>query len=191
MKSTGYRFVTQPQQEAVSVEEIKAYLGLADAGQDILLASIVKAAREMAERQSGRVFVNRSLEAVFECFDREFLLPGSPLVNVTSITYINEDGTEVTVDPAEYTVDTVSLVGRIVFRDWQYYCPAQIAAPVCVRYVAGFGDTAASVPENIKLAIKQVAADAFEHRESQSEVSLQQNRLARFLFNSFAVVEVG
>lgn len=117
---------------------------------DPLLTRFIKTARQMAEQELRRYLVTQTLDAYFEEFPKDgFLLP--PLSSVTSITYVDTDGVTQTLAASEYQVDSASKPARIrpAYNVVWPYTRTQMNA-VIVRFVAGYGATAASVPECIK-----------------------------------------
>ena len=71
-----------------------------------------------------------------------FLLPPSPLVSVESVTYVDTDGNNQTLDPADYEVITDTRPG-FIRPAWDKSWPA--ARSVLVSYTVGWGPWA-SVP---------------------------------------------
>ena len=66
---------------------------------------------------------------------------------------------------AEVTVDGAPLVNGITHGRWPVLMlPDWMTGPVAVTYEAGFGDTSASVPDDLQLAVMEQAAFAYDHR---------------------------
>lgn len=98
----------------------------------------------------------------------EFKLPRAPLVSVASITYLDSNGNPATLDPSLYTV-TTGAPGRVatVFgKVWPVALP-QIGA-VTVRFVAGYGPDATTVPENCKQAVLLYVGHLYENPSATS-----------------------
>ena len=96
----------------------------------------------------------------------EFRLWRAPAQSVTWIKYYALDGTLTTLDTSIYTVDVAAEPARI----WPAYTqvwPAARLVPqaINIRYVAGYG-LAASVPDEIKHALKLLIGTWYENRES-------------------------
>lgn len=91
-------------------------------------------------------------------------LPRYPLQSITSITYLDTDGSSKTLDPSVYVVTTGSP-GRVApayGHIWPVTLP-QIGA-VTVRLVAGYGDTADKVPLNVRQAILLLVSHLYLNR---------------------------
>lgn len=115
---------------------------------DPLLATLIAAARGHAEQELKRKLITQTLDAYFDSFPSEILLP--PLQSVTSIVYTDDAGDEQTLSASLYTVDAVSIPARIVPAYGQAW-PSTRDQPnaVRVRFVAGYG-LAAAVPNCVK-----------------------------------------
>ena len=92
-----------------------------------------------------------------------------------------------------YTVDATSILPRIeparttvTLTGQDYPDTNPDINAVLTDYVAGYG-AASAVPEIAKTAIKFLVADMYEHRESQSEISLQDNQTVKDMLWSLRV----
>lgn len=103
-------------------------------------------------------------------------LPMPPLQSVTPIApvviggvkYLDYAGVEQTlVEDTDYMIDTYSEPGRITpcyGEVWPVTYP--VIGAVRIVYKAGYGDTAATVPESIRNWIKAFAGALYENRET-------------------------
>lgn len=115
----------------------------------------IQAARIEAETKTRGVLVTQTWDLHLDNFPGwEMHIPNPPLQSVSSITYVDTDGTTQTLAADQYLVDTKSQPGRITpaFGLTWPTTRAQTNA-VTVRFVAGHG-AAAAVPENIKSWMK-------------------------------------
>ena len=97
-----------------------------------------------------------------------------PLQSVTSIKYYDTDDVEYTLAATDYTVDADSFVGRVFLRYGKTW-PSITLRPyigVAVEYVAGYGDTAASVPRAVRHAILLTLGHWYKQRENSTEKAL-------------------
>lgn len=97
---------------------------------------------------------------------RHIEIPRYPLQAVDELSVFSWDDTETAVTVAEvFYTDLASFPGRLIVRDGQSW-------PVALRtyngikliYTAGFGDTAADVPETVRRAIGNATAFLYENR---------------------------
>lgn len=132
------------------------------------LSPLITAARQYCETYTGRAFISRTLRYTLDAFPCEgFIeLPRPNLLSVTSVSYVDTDGTTQTLSTSDYTVDTDALPGRIVLNYGESWpsTRCQLNA-VTILYKAGYGTTTASVPETIKAAMKLFIGDLYENRE--------------------------
>ena len=115
---------------------------------DPYLQMLIASARASAETQLHRYLISQTLDLYLDQFDDQILLP--PIQSVTSITYIDLDGSETTLASDQYLVDTKSQPARSA-PAWALVWPPtrQQTNAVKVRFVAGYG-SAADVPQSIK-----------------------------------------
>ncbi|MBU4529713.1 MAG: head-tail connector protein [Hoeflea sp.] len=167
--------ITAPAVEPVTVAEFKSHARIEYADEDAGIEKKITAAREYAERYLGFPFISTEFELVLDTFPRGPLkLPAGRLQSVTSVKYVAPDtGLEVTLTAGtDYEVDTYSVPGWIAPAASGWPTPKATINAVRVRYVAGYGATAADVPAAIREAILQIASSYFENRESVSDVSM-------------------
>jgi uncharacterized phiE125 gp8 family phage protein len=163
------REVTGPSLEPVPVATAKKHLRIDGNDEGEILALYVKAARLHVENHISGKLISQTWEMVLDGFpeEDEVALPLPPLQSVTSIKYTPDGGSETTFDSANYVVDADSFPGRIVL-DYDASWPSDTlvaAGGVVIRFVAGYGDAAADVPEPIRQAILLYAGDLYENRE--------------------------
>lgn len=158
------RVITAPTVEPVSVETAKSFLRIDGTADDALLAILVPMAREKGEQLARRAFTTQTLEMTVDAWPSDYSLKvlRPPLLTVTSVKYLDEDKVEATW--TDYLVDTKSEPGQIVFNSFPGVTLFE-SGGITVRYTAGYGATAADVPQTIKQAILLLIAYWFENRE--------------------------
>lgn len=139
-----------------TVAEVKDYLRVTDSYDDAMLSDAIKQATAELESATRRSFINATYDDVYDGWplSERFsaVVHRNPLVSVTSITYIDNNGDTQTWSSSNYVVDTTSEPGRIGLAenstlpllDYDY------DNTVKIRYVAGYGATAATVPPMVK-----------------------------------------
>ncbi len=165
----GLSLVTAPTAEPVSLAEAKAHLRVTLSADDALIATYLMAARAAAENYTRRALALQTFDQTFDygypCTHdgrQRLVLLRSPLVSVTSVTYVDTAGVTQTLNPSQYLVDTVGIEGRIEAA-YGVTWPAvrdQMAA-ITVRFVAGY----AQIPEPVRAAILLTLGHLYEHRE--------------------------
>jgi uncharacterized phiE125 gp8 family phage protein len=158
------RVVSPPAIEPLTISEAKAqlHIGESDNTYNAELAATVAAAREEWERDTSQALISRTLEHRLPRFLDYVELTVRPVVSIESVKYIDRDGDEQTVDANDYYLDGE----RVVFRS-RFVRPSleDRSEAVRIQYVAGYGESASSVPQFDKMAIKLSMANRFEDRD--------------------------
>lgn len=167
---TKWQITTEPTVEPVTLAEAKLHLrGVDHSDEDNLITSLIKAARQWCEEYQNRAYITQTITWKLDRFPREFIVPRPKLQSVTSIKYIDADGSEQTLDSSYYNVDIYSEPARIALAYGQSWplLRGDINS-VEVIFVAGYGDAANDVPDKTKAAMKLLIAHLYEHREDVS-----------------------
>lgn len=142
--------ITAPALEPLSRREVKMHLrvdrDLTD--EDPWIDAAIVAARRLLEHDLDKTFVRTVWEMVFDRFPGETVmpLPRPPLVSVTSITSIDDDGVETTMSSSDYLVDTSSQPGRVVLApDTSWPDDVRYALGGKVRWTGGYSAATKSV----------------------------------------------
>jgi len=154
--------------EPITLEEARAHIhAFTDVTEeDTLIEALITAARAFAENYTNRVFLTQTWELVLDAFPSGILeLPKAPLQSVTSIIYIDNDGTEQTLAASAYKQDTVTDPGRIA-PAYGTIWPSTRSEPnaVTIQFNAGYGDQAANVPQPIRQAMLLMIAHLYDNR---------------------------
>ena len=105
-------------------------------------------------------------------------MPYSPLIHITSstgIVYKDSSGSTylmASTGANSWRIDTVSKPGRLILEnnaDWPGETLYNIS-PISIQFICGYGTTkagdAALIPEQLKLAVKQLVGHWYENREA-------------------------
>ena len=182
------QLVTPPAEEPVSLAEAKQHLRVDSGDDDLLIGSLISAARQAAETKTGRQLITARWKLVLDAFPgpslmqsatgASFSLPGHaillakcPVQSAVSIEYLDMNGTTQVMPASDYVLDAACEPARItpVFgKTWPPTLP-QMGA-VSVIFDAGYG-TASAVPEGLKSWIKLRVGSLYGHREEMSVLS--------------------
>lgn len=176
----GLTLQTAAAETPISVAEAKAYARVDSSAEDAQFADWIAAAVAEGERlASGRAFVAQVWDWTLPTFPagRCLELPLAPLVSVGSVSYLDADGDSQTFAPANYAVDVASTPGRLALLDSAVWptTQADALAGVTIRFTAGWAD-AASVPADIKLALKELVAGYYCDREGRAAATASRAR---------------
>jgi uncharacterized phiE125 gp8 family phage protein len=167
------KLITGPAAEPLTLNEARLHLRLitdpADATahpDDAYVSALIASAREAAEHLTGRALMQQTWELALNCFPDVIELPKPPLVSVTSVKYIDQNGDEQSF--AGYQLDTHSEPTRLLPAFGESW-PSTRLQPnaVVVRYVAGYAG-ANAVPQQVKSWMLLRIGMLYENRESVS-----------------------
>jgi uncharacterized phiE125 gp8 family phage protein len=172
----GLKLVDPPQTEPVTLAEAKAHLRLDTDADDAYVSALIQAARERVEMFLRRALITQTFEFTIDRFpvnvhparSASFIdVPRPPLQSIESIKYVDTAGIIQTVAPEDYVVDASSCeIGRVALA-WNRFWPLTRGSinNVVVRFVAGYGDAAGSIPQAIRQGILIEIANLYENRE--------------------------
>lgn len=160
--------VTPPTQAPVGIDEFHDHAHISHNSDDADIARKIAAATQYAEFVTNRQILAATYDAYFWSWpehDEPIRVPKPLTKSITSIKYIDGNGTEQTLGASLYTANVAALPAEI----WRVY--GAIWPPVreqwnavTVRFVCGWDD-AADVPEAIKVYILMLAKGMYEARE--------------------------
>lgn len=167
------KVITAATEEPLTLEEAKVFLRVDVDDEDLLIASLISAAREYAEHYTGATFATVVYELGLDAFPADaIMLPNPPVSEVESVKYTDTAGDEQTLDPNDYVLADYGMTPSIYPLDpW----PSVGTYPnaVRVRYTA----TGAAVPAVVKVAMLELVAHYYENRENAGTVPPAVTRL--------------
>lgn len=162
---------TDSAEEPVGLEEMKAHARIDDADNDATISGMIAAARRWIEAFTHRALITQTYVYKIDAFPGPtttvIALPGGNTQSVTSIAYLDTDGNSQTWAASKYITDLVSepaLIGLAYDEDWPSIREWDL--PITITYPAGYGDDPGDVPEELRTAIKILAAELYENREA-------------------------
>ncbi|GAB6174502.1 head-tail connector protein [Paradesulfitobacterium aromaticivorans] len=160
--------------EPLSLTELRSYLRLDDGlTDDAYLEALITAAREYCESFQNRAFITQTWQLSFHYWPAEVIqIPSGNLQKINSIGYKNSSGGITTLtENTHYVVSNRGVLGTVapVFgQPWPPFVPWPLDA-VVIEFACGYGDTADSVPEKVKQAMKLLVSHWYENRIPLSE----------------------
>jgi uncharacterized phiE125 gp8 family phage protein len=168
---------TAPTLEPVTVSEAQVYCRLPVGEEDELFARWIRGAREQVELYLGRALLTQTWDYILDGWPTDWPgpavagqtsvveLPYPPLQSVTSITTYNPLNVSAVFSSASYLVDSWSEPGRVALNSgYSWPVDLRLTAGIVIRFVAGYGSTAASVPAAIQDAILALVAQRARFR---------------------------
>lgn len=120
----------------------------------------------------GRALVSQVWDYHLPCFAmtghlRRIPLPLTPLISVDQISYVDMNGEDQILSPADYVV----LDGRLAAVEPQYGktwpSTRRQSRAATIRYTCGYG-AAAAVPASLRSAARLIVADLYDNRAAQT-----------------------
>lgn len=163
----SFKLKTAPATEPVTLAEARIHLRADDdvTDEDALISSLIVSAREYVELLTNCPLITQSWTYYGDCFDGDIELKPN-LQTVTTVKYIDTDGTQQTIIATDYDVDVAGVVGSVYPAynvSWPY--ARNVKNAIEVEFVAGYGE-AVDVPSSIKAAMLLLVGHWYEHRES-------------------------
>ncbi len=158
--------VTAPTAEPVTLAEAKLHLRVDDNADDALITALITAARQHAEHDTRRALVTQTWKLALDAFPTGVVtLDHAPVSAVVSVVYTDTNGTNQTLAPEAYELDTITEPCRLVpaYGSTWPATRSQINA-VGITYTCGYGAPEA-VPESIKRWMLLRIGALYENRE--------------------------
>lgn len=179
---------TAPTIDGNSRDDLKAHLRIDTSAEDGFLDTLLAAARSKLEKDTRRAINTQTLKLYMDKFPNGswLELPRPPLISVTSITYTDTDGNSgQTYSSSNYQVDAKSTPGMIRLgrsvTGWPSVLSDTLNA-VTITYTAGYGATNASVPADLRHALKLLYGHWYTNRDALG--SMQISKELELSYNS-------
>lgn len=179
--------MTPPAGECVTVEELGLHVRVQNEEEEDLLASLITASRQAWEKATnGHVVLATTFKEYFSrwadfypCarypnwnlhFWKPIRLSRAPVSAIASFKYF--DGNDVEQTLSQYVTDVTGIPAMLRMSESFPVLSPNKLRPISVTYTAGYAD-AAAVPEDVKLAIKLLAAHFYWNREAFSDTDMK------------------
>ena len=158
--------ITGPAVPAVTAQDVIDHSRIGGHQEDRLLGTMVTEAQEIVEQTAWRKLITQTWDQYFDAWSDPLRLDHSPVQEITSITYVNENGDTQTLSTDVYELGDRNGLG-IVRRKYDQVWPTVRghADDIIVRHVCGYGDAATDVPGSLRSAIRILAAHTYVCRE--------------------------
>lgn len=156
-----------PAQEPVSLEEAKTFMRLDGTQDDVLVSTLITAARIHIETTIGKVLITENWSFFLDKWPKSktIYFPLDPIQEIEEIRFHNSEDSYTVIDVEDYSIDLVSSNPRLLFNGAKPTAPSKKLNQLEIRFVAGYGDTPADVPSDLKQALLMLAAHWFEQRD--------------------------
>lgn len=159
---------TGPALEPVSLTEVKTHLRIDHMDEDVLLASLVIAARVHLETMLGLSFITQQWLLVLDRWPEgaSFPLPFGPVQQITGITLYDSEDQASIIASSDYSLDALSQPPRLIWRAGTAWpAPGRSYNGIEIGVTTGFGAAAPDVPQPLRQALLLLVSHWYEHRE--------------------------
>ncbi len=151
--------ILPPTEEPVALADFKTHIKIDGAEEDAALAGYLLAARRTIEARYSLAIIAQGWRLSLDAAPCDIALPLSPVLSVDSAGIVRA-GVTATLPPDAYEAMTGARP-RLRLK------AAYPGAGLVIAFTAGWAD-AAAVPEELKLAVKTLAAHFYERREGEA-----------------------
>lgn len=146
---------TAKQNSNIEHSDTESYLGI-----------LLDAAVQDAEKYTGTSILKRNVTLEFSAWTQAYVLPTYPIQSITSVSYLDTDGAEITLDAADYIFYENAGLHKLLIKLDSFPDLYEIADfPVKVVAVAGYDN--ADMPAAIKSAVMMRFSQKERFREDQ------------------------
>lgn len=170
-----------PEMEPLTVAKVKTHLRVFDNNEDSLISGMISTARQHVEGFTGRALISQTWQLKCDGFPQFFNVPKAPLISVTAITYLDENGSEQTLAEDQYIVSKPTTAPGKITPAYNVCWPStySVADAVTLEFVAGFGDEK-SVPDDIKSAMYLYISHLYDNRDGGTMPDVINNMIWRY-----------
>ncbi len=165
------RELSAPPVEPVGVAEAKSHLLVDHDGDDVLIAALIRAARQHVERETRRALVIRPFRRYLDAWPERRVvdLAPSPLHRVVEVRIYDAEGAPEVLDGALWLADLGAEPGRLMLRRGVMALPGRPLSGIEIDFEAGYGTAGEDVPEALRQAVLALVAHWYEHRSAVVE----------------------
>jgi uncharacterized phiE125 gp8 family phage protein len=168
----NYELSVAPTTEPLTIEDVQAYCQYGDLPTDqrATVTLLIKSAREVIERRLCRKIISQTWKAYLDEWPDVIEIKDKiPVTAISSITYVDDNGTTQTLSSSLYQSDYASTQGPCrIMPAYNQSWPeirTETLKPICITFTCGYG-AASAVPAAIKNAMLYLIASNMAVRES-------------------------
>lgn len=168
---------TPPTSEPITLAEAKAHLRVEHTLEDLLIESLITAARNFVENFTRRALIEQTWKLTLDQFPCwEIYIPKPPLISITKFDYLNSAGISASLtETIDFLVDKESEPARITpFYLGTWPIAYQQINAVSITFKCGYGAAASSVPIAIKQSMLLLVGHWYNNREQTAPINLSQ-----------------
>jgi uncharacterized phiE125 gp8 family phage protein len=185
----AFDIVTPAVEEPITLTEAKNFLRVDHDDDNNLISALITAARQMCEEYTRRILVTTTVDEYFDEFPTNnwsglsniIYLSRGPVASISSVKYVDEIGSEVTVPRTAYVADVISEPARIQSTAG-WFSGAGVVNQVIVRYVVG--SDVSAIPKPLIQGMMLVISDLYDQRGDRVR---RMPTASEYLFNPYRI----
>ena len=175
--------------QPVTLSEARSQTRVDCDAEDAFLGLLISVATQAASDRLQRALVPTRYRLTLDSFPDAIELLMPPIISVESVKYIDINGTQQTLDPQDYFLDSVSEPGCLVPAAGRTWPATQDRInTVEVEYTAGYAGSA--IPTPIKQWILLAIGDMYANRERSAEKPAVPQDFAEGLLDTYKIWSV-
>lgn len=174
----NYIVETPPTNLPLTLEEVEAHLKIPADSEDTYLTFLIEATRDFFEKYTNRTLINTTYKAFLDdfpgniayystcycCHDDNILIRKSKVSSISSIKYYIDDVLTTWNSSNYYFTDSNLYPVVLLEEDGSYPDVDDRRQAIEIIFIAGYGATEASIPDDIKMALLNHIAFLYENR---------------------------
>jgi len=152
----------------ITAAEVRAYARIDGSSEESFIDGLIQAITLSAEKYLDRALLEQTITMHLDSWPESdaIEIPRPPLLSVSGVYTVDEEGTETEYGSSYYYVETQREPGRLVLK---YGMTAPINTEryrggYIIRAKVGYGSTASSVPQAIRTGLTAWVSRAYEDR---------------------------
>jgi uncharacterized phiE125 gp8 family phage protein len=147
----------------ITVAQAKVHLNMPDAVTkfDSAIENAIKSARGYIEAHTWQVLNDTTFKLYLDEFPELIEISKTPLIEVSSIEYVDSDGVTQTLSSSEYRVD---LVGGRIEPDQTFPATKSVINAVTVTFKAGYIEDSEELPSTLLSCVYLLTEHFFRYR---------------------------
>jgi len=172
-----YAQIAAPAVEPVTLAEAKAHMRLDDGNEDALVTALIAVARSHLEHTTGLALISQGFRLYLDRWPKGGIvaIARGPVLSVDAVTVFDAEGVPENVSLAGHGLDGVGRPARFWLGGAGLGAgggggpggvpePGRMANGIEIDFTAGYGETGADVPDELKRALLMHVALMFAYR---------------------------
>jgi len=172
--------ISPPAELPVSLPLAKANMRVDGDNMDTLITTWIKGIVAALEHEIGQCLIEQTWRVTVDSLPAALGLP-HPVMSVTSVKYFDVDGTEQTLDSADYRLYKARYRSDLMPPRGGAWPATMVGRDVTVEVVCGYGAAPADVPENVQLYLLAKLVEQFDPATRMERDTVQSAFVDRLL----------